>query len=70
MTLRTLADTKNKLENIEQMGFFDFSLVECIHCINNRTVSEKMANVLYCIKVIKIHHVRIAITSERLTSYF
>ena len=30
MTLRTLADTKNKLENIERMGSFNFSLVECI----------------------------------------
>ena len=38
MTLRTLADTKNKLENIERVGSFNFSLVECIRCINNRTV--------------------------------
>ena len=36
MTLRTLADTKNKLENIERMWSFNFSLVEFIHCINNR----------------------------------
>ena len=32
---------KNKLENIERMGSLNFSLVECI---NNRTVSKKMAN--------------------------
>ena len=71
MTLRTLADKKNKLENIERMGSVKFSLVKCIHCINNRgTVSEKMTNLLYYIKVITMHRVRIAITSERLASTF
>ena len=35
MTLRTLADTKNKLEISSEWGPLIF-LVECIHCINNR----------------------------------
>ena len=61
---------KNKLENIERMGSFNFPFVECIHCINDRTVSEKMANQLHCIKVIKMHNVRIAITSERFNFLF
>ena len=69
MTLHTLADTKNKLENIERMGFFNISLVECIHCINNWTVSEKTANVLYCIKVHNIRTVNFLFLTIQITPF-
>ena len=69
MTLRTLADTKNKLEISSEWGPLIF-LVECIHCINNRDSFGENGESVILYKSYTMYHVRISITSERLTLIF